>query len=49
MSAGCCPEPAHNPVHQESAHRWHHWVERFKCAGFCMVVHIIYEVITHVI
>lgn len=40
----CCHTP-NESVSAEQQHRWHHWLERFKCAGFCMSVHIIYEVI----
>ena len=46
-NAGCCPEPHHAHGADPKAHRAHHWAERLKCAGFCLSLHVIYEVFVH--
>lgn len=42
MADGCCKPHVLIPTEQQ--HRLHHWAERLKCAAFCIVVHIAYEV-----
>lgn len=49
VTTPCCAEPHHAHGADPKAHRWHHWKERFKCAGFCLSLHVIYEVAVHVL
>ncbi len=35
-----CPEPFHAHVHDERAHRAHHWSERLQCMGLCVLLHL---------
>lgn len=44
-----CHEPFHAHVHDEKAHRAHHWRERLMCLGLCTALHVVLELVSHVV
>lgn len=48
MKGSCCPEPHHEHMTDEQAHRRHHWRERLTCLSLCVVLHIALDVVSHV-
>lgn len=45
--SACCPEPYHEHITQEKAHRWHHLKERAICLSCCTALHFALEFYSH--